>query len=161
VKEKTKFSHVDFEFVSRVKFQPATDVSNFTRRPFPNNNNNNNSQNKRWASTFYYKTPIECNKRHKKKHAPPPTHAGNRTEGGKKDTQEERVVVLSAAKEKKRNRRSTTKFPGAITWKEKGTRAVVASCIVWRTYITTVAASISQRQSSKLIQVKQRRCVCV
>lgn len=71
VKEKTKFSHVDFEFVSRVKFQPATDVSNFTRRPFPNNNNNNNSQNKRWASTFYYKTPIECNKRHKKKHAPP------------------------------------------------------------------------------------------
>jgi hypothetical protein len=79
VKEKTKFSHVDFEFVSRVKFQPATDVSNFTRRPFPNNNNNNNSQNKRWASTFYYKTPIECNK----------------------DPQEERVVVLSAAKEKK------------------------------------------------------------
>ncbi|EFX88756.1 hypothetical protein DAPPUDRAFT_234122 [Daphnia pulex] len=52
--------------ISRVKFQPATDVSNFTRRPFPNNsnnnNNNNNRQNKRCASTFYYKTPIEWNK---------------------------------------------------------------------------------------------------
>lgn len=69
--------------------------------------------------------------------------------------------MLSAAKKEKRNRRSTTKFPGAITWKEGGKKNAGSSGIVWRTYITTVAASISLRQSSKLIQVKQRRCVCV